>query len=468
MKTKKDITLIKLLIIIGELIIHNLCYFLVFYILEEGLSKSYFIDEKNFLVYFNLAYLFSISAWGIVLHKRNVKVEQILDKVFKLVALQALILLAISLITQSTNQFNIKYGIAIFAVLFTASVSWRILIREILKKIRQRENNQRNMIILGSGNVATELYQKLVRNIHNSYKFRGFFDDNVSEIQINEQTHQIAGSLTDVIGFLEQNEIEEVFCALPAGDDRKAIPILNFAENNLIRFYFVPDFKRFLNKKVNLQFLDDIPVVSLRNEPLTYYPNRLVKRVFDFLASVIFLITLFPILLLVLGFVIKLSSKGPIFFTQKRTGEKGKEFTCIKFRSMDQNKYADEVQCTKGDSRVTRVGAFLRKTNLDETPQFLNVLLGDMSIVGPRPHMVKHTDEYSALIDKYMLRHLSKPGITGFAQVTGCRGETKDIREMEKRVIRDVWYFENWTFWLDIKIIFQTAFLMLTGDSKAY
>lgn len=468
MKTKKDITLIKLLIILGELIVHNLAYFFVFYILEEGLSRSFFIEQKNFLVYFNLAYLFSIISWGIVLHKRNVKIEQILDKAFKLIVLQAIILVAISITTKTTAEFTIKYGISLTSFLFITTVSWRILIREILKKVRKQAKNQRKMIILGSGNVASELYDKLVRNIHNSYNFQGFFDDNINEIITNNDTHQIKGKLSDVIEFVKENQIEEIFCALPAGEDRKVIPILNFAENNLIRFYFVPDFKRFLNKKVNLQFLDDIPVVSLRNEPLGYYPNRIIKRTFDFIASFLFLITLFPVLVIILGIAIKLSSKGPIFFTQKRTGEKGKEFTCIKFRSMDQNKDADEVQCVKDDARVTRIGAFLRKTNLDETPQFLNVIVGDMSIVGPRPHMVKHTDQYSALIDKYMLRHLSKPGITGFAQVSGCRGETKDIREMEKRIIRDVWYFENWTFWLDIKIIFQTAFLMITGDEKAY
>lgn len=470
MKTQKDITLVKILVILGELIIHNLVYFLVFYILEEGLSYTYFIGDKNFLIYFNLAYFFSISTWGIVLHKRNVKIEQILDKVFKLVVLQALILVLITIINKTINQLNIKYGISIFVLLFWASVVWRISMRELIKRIRLKEKNQRTMIILGSGTVATEIYYKIANNIHNSYKFCGFFDDNDAKtIQVNgKHIAEINGSINDVIPFLKENHIDEIFCALPAGSDRKSIPVLNFAENNLIRFYFVPDFKRFLSKKVNLQFFDDIPVVSLRTEPLQFYPNRIIKRTFDLFASFIFLITLFPILLVIVGICIKISSKGPIFFTQKRTGEKGEEFTCIKFRSMDQNKEADEKQCVKGDERITKIGAFLRKTNLDETPQFLNVFLGNMSIVGPRPHMIKHTDEYSALIDKYMLRHWSKPGITGFAQVNGCRGETKDVREMEKRVIRDVWYLENWTFWLDIKIIFQTALLMIIGDVKAY
>ena len=153
---------------------------------------------------------------------------------------------------------------------------------------------------------------------------------------------------------------------------------------------------------------------------------------------------------------------------QKRTGKEGKEFTCIKFRTMTVNKDADEKQATKGDARVTKIGAFMRKTNLDETPQFLNVLIGDMSIVGPRPHMLKHTEIYSHLIDKYMVRHFAKPGITGWAQVTGFRGETKDLSEMEGRIKQDVWYIENWTFWLDLKIIFKTVANMIKGEEKAY
>lgn len=468
MKTRKDITLLKTLIIIGELILHNLAFFFVFYILEEGLSRAYFIDEKNFLIYFNIAYFFSISAWGIILHKRNVKIEQILDKVFKLVGLQALILIVIALITKSVDEYNIKFVVGLFGMLFCTSVSWRILMREIIKHFRIQEKNQRRMIILGSGNIAAKVYTQIAKNIHHSYKFEGFFDDTEDSFMINDVEHLIKGKLSDVIPFINEHQIEEIFCALPAGQDRKVIPILNYAENHLVRFFFVPDFKRFLSKKVNLQFFDDIPVVSLRTEPLEFYPNRLIKRCFDLIASTLFLVTLFPILLIVVGIAIKLSSKGSIFFTQKRTGEKGKEFTCIKFRSMDQNKDADEKQAVKGDERITAIGAFLRKTNLDETPQFLNVFIGDMSIVGPRPHMLRHTDEYSAIIDKYMLRHLSKPGITGVAQISGYRGETKDIREMEKRVARDVWYLENWTFWLDIKVIFQTAWLMITGDEKAY
>ena len=173
---------------------------------------------------------------------------------------------------------------------------------------------------------------------------------------------------------------------------------------------------------------------------------------------------MFPII----GFLIKISSKGPILFKQKRSGLDNKEFFCYKFRSMNQNIDADNKQATKDDNRITLIGSFLRKSSLDEFPQFINVIKGDMSIVGPRPHMLKHTEQYSELIKKYMVRQLVKPGITGVAQIKGYRGETKEIRQMEGRVKWDVWYIENWTFFLDINVILKTVFNFIKGDEKAY
>ena len=196
--------------------------------------------------------------------------------------------------------------------------------------------------------------------------------------------------------------------------------------------------------------------------------KRAVKRTFDIAFSTLVLLLFYPVLYIVVGMLIKLSSPGPILFKQKRTGIYGKEFDCYKFRTMKVNKDADLVQAVKNDPRTTKIGSFLRRTNLDEMPQFLNVLFGDMSVVGPRPHMLKHTEQYSKLIDKYMVRHLVKPGITGWAQITGYRGETKTLEQMEGRVKRDVWYIENWSFFLDLKIIFVTVLNMFRGEKNAY
>ena len=202
--------------------------------------------------------------------------------------------------------------------------------------------------------------------------------------------------------------------------------------------------------------------------PLYIRYNSIIKRAFDLMVSIVMLCSFFPIICLIVGIFIKLTSPGPIFFVQKRTGKDGKDFNCYKFRSMVVNQDADKLQATANDPRKTPLGNFIRNTSIDEIPQLINVFLGNMSLVGPRPHMVKHTEMYSKLIDNYMDRHAVKPGITGWAQVTGLRGETKELYQMENRVKADIWYIENWSFLLDMKIIVKTVLTILLGDKNAY
>ena len=214
-----------------------------------------------------------------------------------------------------------------------------------------------------------------------------------------------------------------------------------------------------------ISFMEEIPVIARREEPLRRGGNKLIKRVFDILFSLLVLLLVFPWVFIWVAIMIKIQSPGPIFFIQERTGLDGKVFHCIKFRSMNVNNDADNIQATKDDPRKFAFGNFIRKTNIDELPQFINVLIGDMSVVGPRPHMLKHTAEYSKLINHFMVRHFAKPGITGLAQVTGFRGETRYIDQMEGRVKKDIEYIENWTFLLDLKIIAKTIINMF-GKEK--
>jgi len=206
----------------------------------------------------------------------------------------------------------------------------------------------------------------------------------------------------------------------------------------------------------------------LRSEPLDDVANRINKRICDVCISAVVVVFILSWLIPIIGLLIWLDSKGPIFFVQQRTGKDGKPFGCIKFRSMKVNKDANTVQAVRGDQRITNMGKFLRRTNLDEFPQFINVLVGDMSIVGPRPHMLKHTDDYSKLINQYMVRQFLKPGITGWAQVNGYRGETRELQQMKGRVEYDLWYMENWSIWLDIKIIFLTIYNVVRGEENAF
>ncbi|MGB0424120.1 MAG: exopolysaccharide biosynthesis polyprenyl glycosylphosphotransferase, partial [Flavobacteriales bacterium] len=216
------------------------------------------------------------------------------------------------------------------------------------------------------------------------------------------------------------------------------------------------------------EFFNSTPVFTYRKEPLEYSSNQIIKRIFDFTFSLLVCLLIFPWLFLIISIAIKFSSKGPIFFVQDRSGKDNKRFPCLKFRTMTVNNDSDSVQATKGDARITRVGAFLRKTSLDEMPQFINVLLGHMSVVGPRPHMLKHTEDYGKEINKFMVRHLVKPGITGYAQVSGYRGTTETPELMEARVKHDVFYLENWTFLFDLKLIFLTVYNMIKGEENAF
>lgn len=465
-KQQKKAGLLKIVVGIGDFIIINICFLLVLYF-SGTISEVESHGLKTQILLINLAYAVSLAIFGIILDKRIVYMEKILNLTTKTILLFSSITLS-SILILGNNFIPGKYWALYFFISFTCVSIWRILSRISVKIYRKSGGNYRNVIILGAGSVAKETYETISQNLISGYRFLGFFDDREPK-DYKVDANLVKGSLADVEEYSQNNNIDEIICALPAGDDRKALPILHFAENHLIRFYIIPDFKRFIKKSVSLSTLgENIPVVSIREEPLRRTTNKLLKRCFDIVSSLGFLLTVFPIIFIIIAPIIKLTSKGPIFFKQKRTGENGEEFSCLKFRTMNVNKDADRVQATQNDSRVTPIGAFLRKTNLDETPQFLNVLYGNMSIVGPRPHMLQHTEVYSRLIDKYMVRHYIKPGITGWAQVTGYRGETKDLSEMEGRVKQDVWYIENWTFWLDIKIIFLTAYNMIKGEEKAY
>jgi putative colanic acid biosynthesis UDP-glucose lipid carrier transferase len=211
-----------------------------------------------------------------------------------------------------------------------------------------------------------------------------------------------------------------------------------------------------------------MPMLSVRKEPLNDVANRIRKRLYDLVFTTLVIVFILSWLIPILSLLVLLDSRGPVFFVQRRTGVNNKPFNCIKFRSMRKTSDADVKQATKGDHRITRLGRILRKTNLDELPQFFNVLVSDMSIVGPRPHMIKHTVDYSKVVNQYMVRQFLKPGITGWAQISGYRGETKTLDEMQARVQHDLWYLENWSLWLDTKIILMTCLNMFKGEKNAY
>lgn len=456
--------LIRWLIGVGDMFVLNFVFLFVFNLLGYTYTHAIANNHREVLLLLNFCYFFSLYFVPVQLHLSVVFIDKIVQRAFSLVTVLVL-LFATCLIFLNVGDLMATFLVVYYVVALVSFALWRVFVRLSLKLYRRKGYNFKRVVIVGAGKNGMELYQVMKDDLSYGFNICGFFDDNIA---LKDALPNYLGSTNEVEDYVLKHEIDEIYCTLPGTNDGKIVRLLNFAEKHMIRFYIVPEFYRNVKKSMVMEMMESIPLLTIRREPLQSMYNRCLKRAFDLLFSSVVLLTIYPILYVILGVLIKLSSPGPILFRQKRTGLYGRDFECYKFRTMRVNAEADTMQAVKDDPRKTRIGNFLRKSNLDEFPQFVNVFLGDMSVVGPRPHMLKHTEQYSALIDKYMVRHLVKPGVTGWAQVTGYRGETKTLEQMEGRVKRDVWYIENWTFFLDLKIIIVTVLNMFKGEKNAY
>ena len=329
----------------------------------------------------------------------------------------------------------------------------------LLKKYRTvLGGNFRRIVILGVNSKTQQLENFFKSNKPYGYQVINKFDIQPSGSQ----------SLESCFAFIVENSIDEIYCSISEFTNEQIREISEFADNNLKILKFIPDNKEIFTKKLNYQYIGITPILSLRTIPIDTPINQFIKRTFDIVMSIVVLVGLLSWLTPIMAILIKLDSKGPVFFKQKRNGLDYKEFYCYKFRSMQPNPSADLHQASRNDDRITRLGRAIRHTSIDELPQFINVLKGEMSVVGPRPHMVSHTHMYAERIDKFMVRHFIKPGITGLAQVSGYRGEVESDNDIINRVKFDIFYVENWSLLLDIKIIIQTVVKALKGDEKAY
>lgn len=323
----------------------------------------------------------------------------------------------------------------------------------------------KDLVIVGEGPAAEEIHRYCEDQTVRGYRFRGIFSDARLEGTLNGKR---TGSVAEAKKFILRNRIDIVYCALPGTRKEEITDLMEFCEGHTIRFRVIPSADSFIPvvQTTDLEFHGAVPTGKLRREPLDIARNRTIKRAFDIVFSFLVITLVFTWLFPLLALAVKLSSRGPVFFSQRRLGRDNRPFVCYKFRSMRVNAEAGHKQATKNDPRVTKVGAFLRKSNLDEMPQFFNVLLGQMSVVGPRPHPVRLNDKFRDQVDKYMVRHFVRPGITGWAQVNGYRGETNTPDLMEKRIQLDVWYLENWSFSLDLKCVWKTVTNMLGSKEE--
>lgn len=403
---------------------------------------------------------------GVVLFLRKVRKYQVILKAMRNVVGTAVI--AFLLLRWGGFPMPGLGGcIVIFLASFFAVSAWRLLLRQAVKSYRGKESHIRKVVLVGSTENIVSLYHEMSDAHFLGYRVCGYFDDG-GENSFPEGISRL-GRPSDVIAWLSANPgVDDLYCCLPSERKDEILPIIRYCENSLVHFFSVPNVKNYVSRRMCFHTMGNVPYMSLHENPQSSLGNRVLKRGFDIVFSLAFLVFLFPFIFLIVAAITKITMPGPIFFRQKRNGLNGREFYCLKFRSMKQNDEADTLQATHNDPRITRWGKIMREKSIDEFPQFWNVLKGDMSVVGPRPHMKKHTEEYRKIIDKYMIRHWVKPGITGWSQVNGFRGETKEISKMEGRIYGDIWYIENWSFGLDLYIIYKTVASMFHHKKNAF
>ena len=362
-----------------------------------------------------------------------------------------------------TRNFLLYYSLIIIVLISLRIIMLRLLLRSVMSQ----EKKLKNLLVIGTGEIGFNFKELVERHKTFGFKFRGFIDTDRGFAREDEYLGNIE-SLRDV---LQQENIDVAVVALSLFDADQLEKIMKTCNRDAVRVHIIPDYFKFLSKKYQVNMIGDFPVITVRTEPLSEVHWRIMKRSFDVLFSLIVFLTIFWWLFPLIFFLNLFNSRGSLLFVQERTGANNKTFRCYKFRTMyEQKETGNFIPVVEGDERITKLGRFLRRTNIDELPQFINVLKGEMSVVGPRPHMISFQKIYEQMVEEIKIRSWVKPGITGWAQIHGLRGDVPDFEEnkkrMKKRIDYDLWYIENWSLWLDFQIIILTVWQMLKGDTK--
>lgn len=444
---------------LGEIVIVNLLFWLIISIFPEIKTHSRHLRELWLIVEVSIIPM-ALVGWGRTHENRAIRMDREVRTTLIQVAAYALSFLGmvgfVGLAVMTAKQYTTFFGFMAIAL-----TVFQIIGKYALKNYRRHGYNYTRVVIVGTGPTAIRLKRNMLKDAGFGYRILGFFDD-----EPNPDFRGDVLPINELRKFVAEKDVRQIFFTL-SGHHPSLNQVLKIADDNVADFYYVPQLPGTMHRSLELHAVGSLPVMSTRRNPLQNRFNRILKRTFDIVVSSIFL-CFYPLIYIPVAIGIKLSSPGPVYFRQERTGYLGKTFQCLKFRTMRVNANSDKQQATASDPRKTRIGDFLRRSSIDELPQFINVLKGDMSIVGPRPHMLKHTEDYSRLIDQYMVRHAVKPGITGWAQVNGYRGLTDQLWKMERRVEYDVWYIENWTFLLDLKIMVRTVINAIHGEQNAF
>jgi putative colanic acid biosynthesis UDP-glucose lipid carrier transferase len=429
-------------------------------------SKTHisFLQLSFLSIIINLIWFFASELIG-VYSSNSVKNLFLLIKRTGLSLLVLLLLILIPLFAFDFSLIKNIFAIQFYIYFVAAIFSVRALYYILFKLIHKQKGFVNRALIIGYNDTSKKLADYLNRST-GALELVGFVDESIN---IHELTLvPVFTGIKNTVKLAKRLNINEIFSTISPNENNTINDLITESENLCVRFRIVPSVSVFLEKGMTLDHYADLSIFSARRDPLEDVGNRVKKRLFDVMISVFVIVFILSWLYPLLSLLIKISSKGPVIFTQLRSGISDQPFYCMKFRTMQLNNQSEHIQASKNDSRVTWIGAILRKTSLDEFPQFINVLLGDMSVVGPRPHMLKHTAEFSQMTEHYMVRHLLKPGITGWAQVNSFRGEIKHPDQLKDRISSDLWYLQNWSLLLDIKIVAMTFLRVFVGDKNAY
>lgn len=460
---KRELTKIGFLKLASDLLILIAIFFLALYLSNKGIQRS----DGLLLIMLILGWYFSTKGSNFYGEFRT---ERFVGEMLILIQNVAIQVLIAGQVFFSLNQMSFSRTFVLYysGFLMVTLVLKSYVTKKLLLNYREKGGNSRQIAFVGFNNITENLIDLILSNPHFGMRVTGVIAIKPIEVKMVKY-------LGDIDSFIANNvsKVDEIIVTSNKISKEKIQLLVSYCDNKAIRLKFVPNFDNFYYSRFQFQLFGNYPLITLRAEPLQQPTWVIIKRIFDIIFASLVFVFIYSWLIPIMAIIIKLESPGPVFFLQDRWGKNGKKFKCYKFRSMRTDlKPAGEKeefkQAEKTDKRITKVGAFIRKTSIDELPQFINILLGDMSVVGPRPHAHEHNLLTKDSVDKYMMRHWVKPGLTGWAQVNGFRGETKTVEQMQLRVDHDIWYIEHWSLWLDIKIIFMTIYNMLNGEEMAY
>lgn len=443
------------LFLVADLVCLNLSIYSASWIRFDSFNlDSSYVTLQLFL---NIVWLLVFFGSKIQEINRNSRLLDHLNKVLTGLVINLSVVFALWFAIQPLD-YSRKFLFVTYLIFTIAILFWRSVWHYFIRYYRVKGYNLRNVVIIGKGDLSDSLMTYFKETPELGYQVKGILDDKV----------EADGEISNLEDFAESENADIIFCCLPNLSEDRVKEIIDFAENNLIKVNLISQFSRLSSYNLSIEQFGSIPIINVNSIPLDSILNRFVKRVFDIIFSSLVFIFILSWLIPIIGLLIKLESKGPIFFKQHRHGKDNKHFLCWKFRTMTFEKNATFKQAQKNDSRITKVGNILRKTSIDELPQFINVFLGDMSVVGPRPHPIKLNEEFQPQIDRFWQRHAVKPGITGLAQAKGFRGETAELSDMSGRVKLDRFYVKNWSLVLDFKIIILTIISIIRSNQNAY